>query len=241
MADDKEGGNRMVKIAPSVLSADFSQLKEQIKIVEKAGADWIHLDVMDGHYVPNITFGPLVVAGIRKITRLPLDTHLMIENADAHIEKFCKAGSDHITVHVEACPHLWATIDKIHECGKKAGVTLNPATPLNQIDLVLHKVELVLIMTVEPGLGGQTFIEESLIKINELNKIRQERGLDFEIQVDGGIDEKTTPWVVEAGATCLVSGSSIFAQPDIKKAFLKIKDATNVKKSKMTGINSINK
>ena len=215
----------MVKMAPSVLSADFSQLKEQIKIVEKAGADWLHLDVMDGHYVPNITFGPLIISGIRKITDLTLDAHLMIENADDYLDAFQKVGVDQITVHVEACPHLWATIDKIHSLGMKAGITLNPATPLCLIEPVLHKVELALVMTVEPGFGGQKFIVETLKKISALHEFKKKYGLNFEIQVDGGIDETTAPKVVQAGATVLVSGSSIFGEPNIEKAFHRIKSS----------------
>jgi ribulose-phosphate 3-epimerase len=217
----------MVKIAPSVLSADFSKLAEQIRIVENAGADWIHLDLMDGQYVPQLTFGPLVIKGIRKLTRLPLDAHLMIENADAQLEPLKHAGVDQITVHVEACPHLWKTIDQIHNLGLKAGITLNPATPVSLIEPVLHNVELVLVMTVEPGFGGQSFIPEMLDKIAAVNAIKKSRNLNFEIQVDGGIDETTAPQVVKAGATVLVSGSSIFGELDIADAFQRIKKAAD--------------
>ena len=215
----------MVKIAPSILSADFSKLAEQISAAEKAGADWIHLDIMDGHFVPNITFGPLIIAGVRNITKLTLDAHLMIENADDYVESFQKAGVDQITVHVEACPHLWATIDKIHQLGLKAGVTLNPATPVSLVETVLHKVELVLVMTVEPGFGGQKFIPETLQKIESLYAFKQRHGLHYHIQVDGGIDEKTAPLVVKAGADVLVAGSSVFGAPDIASAVVKIKKA----------------
>jgi len=215
----------MVKMAPSILSADFSNLREQIEIVDRAGADWIHLDIMDGHYVPNITFGPLIVKGVRKITNKFLDAHLMVENADDHLSAFQEAGLDQLTVHVEACPHLWATIDKIHALGLSAGITQNPATPLSSLEPVLHRVQNVLIMTVEPGFGGQKFIPEMLDKIRELNQIKIQRNLNFEIQVDGGIDVNTAPQVVKAGATCLVSGSSIFAANDIKKAFDELKTA----------------
>lgn len=213
----------MVKMAPSVLSADFAKLGEQIAIVENAGADWIHLDVMDGHYVPNMTFGPLIIAGIRKLTRLTLDAHLMIQHADAYLEAFCDAGVDQITVHVEACPHLWATIDKIHTLGRKAGVTLNPATPVFLLEPVLHKVELVLVMTVEPGFGGQQFIPHMLDKIVFLHDFKRRFNLNYEIQVDGGINETTAPLVVKAGATVLVAGSSIFDATNIADAFFRIK------------------
>ncbi len=215
----------MVKIAPSVLSADFSRLAEHIKIVEDAGADWIHLDLMDGQYVPQITFGPLVIQGIRKLTNLPLDAHLMIENADAQLEPLKNAGVNQITVHVEACPHVWKTLDHIHELGLKAGITLNPATPVSLIEPILHKVELVLVMTVEPGFGGQTFIPEMLDKVAAVNALKKNKNLNFEIQVDGGIDEITAPQVVKAGATVLVSGSSIFGEPDIAAAVQRIKKA----------------
>ncbi|MBN1466537.1 ribulose-phosphate 3-epimerase [candidate division KSB1 bacterium] len=223
----------MVKMAPSVLSADFAQLAEQIRIVEEAGADWIHLDVMDGHYVPNLTFGPLVISGIRKITHLPLDAHLMIENADLHLPAFHQAGVDQLTVHVEACPHLWATIDKIHDLDLKAGVTLNPATPLSLIEPVLSRVELVLVMTVEPGFGGQRFIPDMVEKIAALDAYKKKNDLRFEIQVDGGIDETTAPRVVRAGATVLVAGSSIFGEPDIAAAFHRIKKAAETSLLKM--------
>lgn len=215
----------MVKIAPSVLSADFSMLAEQIQIVENAGADWIHLDVMDGHYVPNITFGPLIISAIRKLTNLPLDAHLMISHADDYLETFQKAGVDRLTVHVEACPHLWATIDRMHKLGLKPGITLNPATPVSLIEPILHKIDLVLVMTVEPGFGGQEFIPEMLDKVAAVNDYKQKHQLNYEIQVDGGIDEETTPAVVKAGATVLVSGSSIFGEPDIADAFSRIKKA----------------
>ncbi|MBN1561455.1 ribulose-phosphate 3-epimerase [candidate division KSB1 bacterium] len=221
----------MVKMAPSVLSADFSQLAEQIKIVERAGADWIHLDIMDGHYVPNITFGPLVIAGIRKITHLTLDAHLMIENADAYLAAFQEAGVNQLTVHVEACPHLWTTIDKIHDLHLRAGITLNPATPISLIEPILHRVELVLVMTVEPGFGGQRFIDAMVDKIAALHKFKQEHKLSYEIQVDGGIDETTAPSVVRAGATVLVAGSSIFGVADIAAAFHRIKTAAEMAKN----------
>jgi len=215
----------MVIMAPSILSADFSKLSEQIRIVEHAGADWIHLDVMDGHYVPNITFGPLVISGVRKLTSLPLDAHLMIENADKYLADFADAGVDQITVHVEACPHLWATLDKIKELGLKSGVTSNPATPVQCLEPVLSRVDLVLVMTVEPGFGGQTFISQTLEKVAYLRELKRRHGYTYHIQVDGGIDEHTAPRVVGKGANVLVSGSSIFGADDITEAFNRIKEA----------------
>lgn len=215
----------MIKIAPSILSADFSRLGEQIRAVEEAGADWIHLDVMDGQYVPNITFGPLVIAGVRKLTGLTLDAHLMIEDADRQLENLHRVGVDRLTVHVEACPHLWATIDKIHALGLKAGVTLNPATPVALIEPVLHRVELVLVMTVEPGYGGQKFIPETLDKIARLHQFKRTHDLDLEIQVDGGIDPTTAPPVVEAGATCLVAGNAVFGAENVAEAFRRLQAA----------------
>jgi ribulose-phosphate 3-epimerase len=213
----------VIKIAPSVLSADFSRLPQQIREAVDAGCDWLHLDVMDGHFVPNLTFGPLVVEGVRKLTNLPLDVHLMIENADDYLSAFKEAGANNLTVHYEACPHLWRTIDAIHDLGMNAGVTLNPATPISLIEPVLGRVDLVLVMTVEPGFGGQEFIEESIEKISYLKRIRQMRGLQFEVEVDGGIDKVTTPAVVKAGATVLVAGSAIFASDDIKTAINEIR------------------
>ncbi len=213
----------MVKIAPSVLSADFAYMSDQIQDAEKGGADWIHLDIMDGHFVPNITFGPFIIKSLRKLTNLTFDAHLMIENADLYLEDFKNAGVDQLTVHYEACPHLWSTIDKIHSLGLKAGVTLNPATPVSLIEPVLHKVELVLVMTVEPGFGGQKFIPEMLEKIQHLYQFKVMNGLDYHIQVDGGIDKETAPLVVNAGADVLVAGSAIFNNKDIKAAIDNLK------------------
>lgn len=215
----------MVKIAPSVLSADFSELTEQVKLAEHGGADYIHLDIMDGHFVPNITFGPIVVQGIRRITRRTLDVHLMIENADQYLQAFRKAGADILTVHYEACTHLWRTIDSIHKLGAKAGVTLNPATAISSLDPVLEKVEMVLVMTVEPGFGGQKFIPEMIEKITYLSRIKKEKNLAFEIEVDGGIDVETAPLVVQAGANVLVAGSSIFGKENIDSAINALREA----------------
>ncbi len=215
----------MIKIAPSILSADFSRLPEQVLQAANSGADWIHLDVMDGHFVPNITFGPIVVEGVRKLTTLPLDVHLMIENADDYLSAFKKAGADILTVHYEACPHLWRTIDNIHELGIRAGVTLNPANPVTLLDPVLSIVEMILVMTVEPGFGAQRFIPETLEKVSYLQKMKQSKGLDFHIEVDGGIDAKTAPLVAKAGADVLVAGNAIFRAADMAKAIIDIRKA----------------
>jgi ribulose-phosphate 3-epimerase len=213
----------MVKIAPSILSADFSKLGEDIKDVENGGADYIHVDVMDGHFVPNITIGPLIVEAIRPVTKLPLDVHLMIENPDQYIEAFAKAGADYLTVHVEACPHLHRTIHYIKSFGVKAGVVLNPATPVEMIQHVIHDVDMVLLMSVNPGFGGQAFIPEVITKIKMLKKMIDEKGLNVEIEIDGGVNENTAKQCVEAGATVLVAGSAIYNQVDRAKAIAALK------------------
>ncbi len=212
----------MIKIAPSILSADFGRLAQEIKAVETAGADVIHIDVMDGHFVPNLTIGPLVVRAIRDVTQLPFDVHLMITNPDAFIEEFAKAGADWISVHVETCPHLHRTISRIKEHGKKAGVVLNPATPLSMLDYVLEEIDYVLIMSVNPGFGGQKFIPSALRKIKELKALLSSRGLDIPVEIDGGINLETITAVVKAGADILVAGSAIFGTKDYQatlKAF----------------------
>jgi ribulose-phosphate 3-epimerase len=208
----------MVKIAPSILSADFSKLGEEILAVEKAGADYIHVDVMDGHFVPNITIGPLIVESIRPITKLPLDVHLMIENPDQYIEAFAKAGADYITVHVEACRHLHRTIQNIKSFGVKAGVVLNPATPVESIQHIIGEVDMVLLMTVNPGFGGQKFIPEVLPKIKKVKELAESKGLTIEIEVDGGVNPETAKQCIEAGATVLVAGSAIYNQEDYHEA-----------------------
>ncbi|MEJ2156292.1 MAG: ribulose-phosphate 3-epimerase [Desulfobacteraceae bacterium] len=200
----------MALIAPSILSADFSCLGEEIKSVEKAGADWIHVDVMDGHFVPNITMGPLVVEAARRSTSLPIDVHLMIENPDAYISDFAQAGADYISVQVEVCRHLHRTIDLISKNGAKPGAVLNPATPLSAITYVLEDLEFVLIMSVNPGFGGQKFIPGALDKIRQLRSLIDERKRDVLIQVDGGINAGTIRDVSDAGADCFVAGSAIF-------------------------------
>ncbi|WML43660.1 ribulose-phosphate 3-epimerase [Neobacillus sp. PS3-40] len=208
----------MVKIAPSILSADFSKLAEEIIEVETGGADYIHVDVMDGHFVPNITIGPLVVKAIRPITKLPLDVHLMIENPDQYIQAFAEAGADYITVHVEACIHLHRTIHYIKSFGVKAGVVLNPATPIETIQHIIGDIDMVLLMSVNPGFGGQSFIPEVLPKIRAVKKMALEKGLTIEIEVDGGVNSETAKQCIEAGATVLVAGSAIYNEKDRAKA-----------------------
>ncbi|WP_108669741.1 ribulose-phosphate 3-epimerase [Peribacillus acanthi] len=208
----------MIKIAPSILSADFARLGDEIRDVEAGGADYIHVDVMDGHFVPNITIGPLIVEAIRPVTKLPLDVHLMIENPDLYIEQFAKAGADYITVHVEACKHLHRTIHFIKSLGVKAGVVLNPATPVESIRHVIADVDMVLLMSVNPGFGGQKFINEVLPKIKEVKKMAEERNQGLEIEIDGGVNEQTAKLCIEAGANVLVAGSAVFNQDNRKAA-----------------------
>lgn len=200
----------MIKIAPSILSADFSRLGEEITAIETGGADYVHIDVMDGHFVPNITIGPLVVEAARRVTTLPLDVHLMIENPDRYIADFAKAGADIITVHYEAVPHLHRTVQLIHSLGKKAGVSLNPATPLNCLDMILDELDLVLIMSVNPGFGGQQFIPACLPKIEALRKEIDRRGLKVELEVDGGVKLDNIARIAAAGAEVMVAGSAVY-------------------------------
>ena len=213
------------KIAPSILSADFSHLAEEIQKVEEAGADMIHVDVMDGHFVPNLTVGPPIVKSIRKITRLPLDVHLMITNPDDYIPEFIKAGSDYLTVHVETCPHLHRTIQSIKENGVKAGVTLNPATPLSLISQILPFVDLLLVMSVNPGFGGQSFIPQVLDKIREARRMIDEMQVPVELEVDGGLKVENIKEIAEAGADIFVAGSSVFHSKDYKMTLEKMRDA----------------
>ena len=203
-------------IAPSILSADFARLGDEIRAVEAAGADVIHIDVMDGHFVPNITIGPLVVRAVRKITALPLDVHLMIADAERYIEDFAKAGADWITVHVEACPHLHRTIHQIKDHGKRAGAVLNPATPLCMLDAILPDLDLVMLMSVNPGFGGQSFIASSLGKIRELRSMLDRIESPAGIEVDGGVSPETIAGVAEAGANIFVAGSAIFGEQDYR-------------------------
>lgn len=215
----------MIKIAPSILSANFAKLGEEIKEVEQGGADYIHVDVMDGHFVPNITIGPLIVEAIKPVTSLPLDVHLMIENPDLYIPTFAKAGATIITVHQEACPHLHRTIQLIKSHDVKAGVALNPATPVAMIKPILSEIDLALIMTVNPGFGGQSFIDLTLPKIKELAAIKQQHSYTFEIEVDGGVNRETASACVAAGAEVLVAGSAIFNERDRHAAIRAIRKA----------------
>lgn len=215
----------MIKIAPSILSADFAQLGAEVKEVVEAGADWIHIDVMDGHFVPNITIGPLIVEAIRPVTTIPFDVHLMIENPDQYIEAFAKAGADYITVHVEACTHLHRTLQLIKSYDVKPGVVLNPHTPIESILPILEEVDLVLFMTVNPGFGGQAFIPSVLKKVKALREIIEEQQLTIDIQIDGGINEDTIVEAVEAGANVFVAGSAIYGKENRKEALERIKDA----------------
>jgi len=211
----------MIKIAPSILSADFARLAEEIKAVALAGADYLHVDVMDGHFVPNLTIGPPVVEAIRKVTDLPLDVHLMIQNPDFYLEDFAAAGADFIAVHVETCPHLHRTLDRIRELGKRPVVVLNPATPVLAVENVLSLVDMVLIMSVNPGFGGQKFLPLAVDKVAEVHAMLGREGLPVEIEVDGGINEKTIAPVADAGATVFVSGSGVFGHPDGYEAAIK--------------------
>ena len=199
-----------VKIFPSVLSADFRRLGQQIEEIEGAGADGVHLDVMDGRFVPNITIGPFIVEAIRQATTLPLDVHLMIVEPERYLGDFARAGANMISVHQEACPHLHRTIQQIKQLGKKAGVVLNPSTPLVALEEVLTEVDFILLMSVNPGFGGQSFIEASVEKVCRLRQRLAERGAHAEVEIDGGIDPKTAPRVATAGATMLVAGSAVF-------------------------------
>lgn len=209
----------MIKIAPSILSADFAQLATEIKVIEKGGADYVHIDVMDGHFVPNITIGPLIVGAIRPHTRLPLDVHLMIEQPDRYIPEFAKAGADIISVHAEACPHLHRSVQLIKSLGVKASVALNPHTPLSMIESILPELDMVLLMTVNPGFGGQKFIELTLPKIRALRDMLDQQGRQgMDIEVDGGINPETSTFVRKAGANVLVAGSAVYGAADPAEA-----------------------
>ncbi len=221
----------MIKIAPSLLSADFANLAHDIDVVTKAGAHALHVDVMDGHYVPNITIGPPVIKAIKRVTSLPLDVHLMIEKPERFIMKFVEAGADQLCVHVEACPHIHRTLSKIKETGVKAGVSLNPGTALGTISEILHLADFVLIMSVNPGFGGQAFIPDSINKIQRLSNVIQSRQTDTFIAVDGGVCEDNAAKLVEAGASLLVAGSAVFNAPDPTAALRNLIATANLAKS----------
>jgi ribulose-phosphate 3-epimerase len=221
----------MKLIAPSILSADFSRLGQDVQKVIDAGADWIHADVMDGHFVPNITFGPMVVAAVRSLTDLPIDVHLMIEAPERYIGAFADAGASHISVQVETCVHLHRTIGQIKEAGAKAGVVLNPATPLAAVNWILSDVDYVLVMSVNPGFGGQAFIPSSLDKIRALRQLIDTQEPDVQIEIDGGVNRDTIGAIAEAGADVFVAGSAIFGSDDYQKtiaAFREIIDRPNI-------------
>ena len=214
------------KIAPSILSADFARLGEQVAAADKAGADYIHVDVMDGHFVPNITIGPAVVKAIRPHTDIPLDVHLMIERPPDFIRQFAEAGADIITVHIEACPHIHRTIQNIKELGVKAGASVNPGTPVDRLDDILPDLDLVLVMTVNPGFGGQSFIESTLEKIRQMRKKLNERGLGTDLEVDGGINMNTAARAAAAGADVLVAGAAVFSSgQSIREAIQNIRNS----------------
>lgn len=213
----------MALLAPSLLSADFVRLAEEIARVEAAGADWLHLDIMDGHFVPNLTFGPPVVAAIRKISKLPLDVHLMVSNPAALVEQFAEAGADYLTVHVETEPHLHRLVNRIRELGVKPAVTLNPATSVDLLDEILSEVDMVLVMSVNPGFGGQKFIPASLDKIRRLRQKLKRLDRQVLIEVDGGVNQATAPQLIEAGVDVLVAGSAVFGSADMKTTIAALK------------------
>lgn len=205
----------MVKIAPSILAADFSRLGEEVRRVEEAGADLIHIDVMDGHFVPNLSMGPMIVKSLREVTKLPFSVHLMVENPQRFIQPFIRAGADTIIVHIEAFRNLYHTIQAIKTLGKKAGIALNPPTPLCSIQYLLEDLEVILIMSVDPGFGGQSFMPNMLPKIKKAKQMIDEQAREIDLAVDGGVNEVTAPSVVEAGANVLVMGSAIFCKGDV--------------------------
>ncbi len=231
MQTNQELAFESFKIAPSLLSADFGRLAEEVLALERAGADWIHLDVMDGNFVPNITFGPRAVEAVRSVTRLPLDAHLMVENPDRHLKAFISAGADLVTVHVETCPHLHRTLQSIRDLGARPGVVLNPSTPLNSLEYILEEVELVMIMTVNPGFGGQSFIQAMIPKIRALRRMMDERDCGAELEVDGGVHIGNVREVARAGATVFVSGSGILDTKDYAYAIGRMREEIRLAKA----------
>jgi len=219
------GRSHSIKIAPSILSADFSRLGDEVRRAEEAGADIIHLDIMDGHFVPNLTFGPIIVKAIRSHTKLPFHVHLMVERPEDYIERVIEAGGDLVIVHVEACIHLQRVLSMIRDLGARSGVALNPATPLTTIEYVLDDLDLILIMSVNPGFGGQDFIPSVLPKIKRARRRIMKKGLQIEIAVDGGVNVETAPKIVEAGADVLVAGTAVFGKPDLKRAIQELREA----------------
>ncbi len=211
-------------LAPSILSADFSNLAQQVRLAEMGGADWIHCDVMDGHFVPNITIGPVIVEAARRVTKLPLDVHLMIKNPDNYLEDFVNAGADYVSVHVEEVDHLNRTVARIKELGAKAGVVLNPATPVSSVKDIAEYIDLLLLMTVNPGFGGQIFIPNSIRRIKEAVKLRNDLGADFLIEIDGGVNVDTIKLAHEAGVDVFVAGSAIFNADNISAAATELKN-----------------
>ena len=210
-------------IAPSLLAADFSRLGEEVRAVEAAGADWLHLDVMDGHFVPNISFGPLVLKSLRRHTNIPFDVHLMIEPCDPYLDAFAEAGADHISIHPESGPHLHRSLQHIRKLGKKAGVVLNPGTPVGSIWWVLDLVDIIMVMTVNPGFGGQAFLDSQLPKVAELRRAIDASGRNIALQIDGGVTPETAPKLLAAGADTLVAGTAVFGKQDYAQAIADIR------------------
>ncbi|MGQ0812181.1 MAG: ribulose-phosphate 3-epimerase [Nitrospiraceae bacterium] len=216
---------RAVRIAPSILSADFARLADEVACVERGGADLLHIDVMDGHFVPNLTVGPPIVEALRKVTKLPLDVHLMMTNPDSFIPEFAEAGADYLTVHVETCPHLHRTVQLIKERGVKAGVTLNPATSIGSLEEIVREADLILVMSVNPGFGGQHFIHSSLQKIARIRQLIERTESRAVLEVDGGVKVDNAAEIIQAGAEILVAGSAIFSSPDYKATIVALRAA----------------